>query len=263
MKNQNFFTTNFISLNFFNFYLLLNLSKHTNKNIIFNKKLEKLKIDFTLKNNLLLKYVKYFNKLVFYRNINIKNNQLNYYNTFNKKNSYYLNNYNNFYFKKFINLLFFLNSSGYNFLVLDKSYKNVLPLYNYIFNFKNLLLYKKYFFIDTKFFTYNNWHTYYSAFLQKFNIVFLIIFDFFHFNKFFKILKNINLPISSLLPINNFNSFIDYPIYTSLVNKFEKFVFYSIITQTVLISFNYKSYDFKIKYLKLFYNFSLKFNFNQ
>lgn len=258
--NQNSF--NFYFLNYFNYYLILKFNSNFKINkLTFNKKIESHNIKNLFKQNLMLKYFKYFNTVVLLNNGLKRLKQLNFYYSHNKNNFFYFNSYNFFYFKKLINLIFQINKENYNFVIFDKSYKNILPLYNYIYNFKNLSLYRKYFFVSTSFFTYQNWHYHYSQFIKKFNIILILIFDFQHFNKFFKILKNINLPISSLLPINNLNSFVDYPIYTNYICNFEKIIFYNLIAQTVLISFNYKNYEFKLKYLKLFYNFSLKFNF--
>jgi hypothetical protein len=160
LKNQNFFVQNFFLLNHFNFYLILNLNKNflkSDKNLLlktsvnFNKKLS-----FLNKNIFILKYLKYFNKIIFFKNNSIRLNQLDYYGHYNNYNFYYFNNYNFVFYKKLINLLFQINQENKNFIILDKTYKNIFPLYNYVFNLKNITMYKKYFFVSSNFFTFNN-----------------------------------------------------------------------------------------------------------
>lgn len=109
-------------------------------------------------NYFLLKYYSYFNKIFFFKDNTTKINQLNFYGLIGKNNSrfYYFNNYNFFFFKKVFNVLIEITKNNYNYLILNSSYKNILPLYNYIFNFNNLLTYKKYFFLNSNFFSFNN-----------------------------------------------------------------------------------------------------------
>lgn len=102
---------------------------------------------------------------------------------------------------------------------------------------------------------------FYKKFMNKFNVVFVLILDFFYFKKFLKFLKKINLPLSSLIPVNNDNSYIDYPIFVNYSYNLEKIVFLSLLNQISFLSYNYKYYKNKLNFLKIFYNFSNINNF--
>ena len=259
MNNCNFFLKNFFFVNYFNSFIILNNFK--SKSLFTQKKFDITQKKFDINNtNLLVIYFKYFNKIIIKNNSFVKHNVINFYGEFKNSYLYYFNKFNYKYYKNLINLIFSVNQNNKNFVILDNSYKNIFPIYNYIFNFKNIIVYKKYFFINSKFFTYNNWSYYYNNFSKKFNIVLIVILDFYYFNKFFKSLKSINLPTSSLIPINHVDAFVDYPIYVSYYSNFEKFLVLNLLTQITLMSFNYKNYILRIKYLNLFYDFSLKFN---
>lgn len=159
LKNQNFYVQNFYLLVNFNLFLIFKFNKSLNffntpfkkESFIFYKN-----FNFKCKNNFIFKYFKYFNKLLFFKNNSIRLNQINYYGSINNYKFYYFNNYNYFFYKKLINLIFDINKQNNNFIILDKSYKNVFPLFNYLFNYKNIIIYKKYFFINPKSFTFNN-----------------------------------------------------------------------------------------------------------
>lgn len=262
VSKNDFLLKNFLFLNYFNIYLI-----HNNNKIFktaFTNQVKKEKNFFFFvssnKNNFLLKYIKYFNRLVFQKGESTKFNQLNYYG-FNLKNGnkyYFFSNFNYQFYKKFINLLFKIVTAGFNYLVLSKSYKNITPLYNYVFNFKNLMLYKSFFFFDSKFFSFNNFSYFYNRFYKKFSVILLIILDFSNFNKFLKIFKKSNIATASLIPINNQSNLIDFPIYLSQNYNLEKFLFLNLLTQITLIGYNYKLYKNKLNFIKIFYNFSIK-----
>lgn len=257
--NKNFIFYNFFYLNNFNFFLVKNNLKFNFFNFNLNPPI---KLNVSLKkkllnNNILINYFKYFNKIILLHNNSIKNNQLQILYSYKKSNFYFFNNYNFYFFKKIFNLLLELNLNNFNYLILDSSYKNIFPLYNYIFNFNNLLVYKNFFFIKSSFFTYTNWSFFWLNFLKKFKISFIFIFDYFYFFKFFQTMKNANLPIGSFLPINIINGFIDYPIYFYNFLSIEKLIVLNMFSKVFFISLNFKNYNNKLKYLNLFYNFSL------
>lgn len=89
--------------------------------------------------------------------------------------------------------------------------------------------------------------------------MFLIILDYNYFKKFLKFIKTFNLPMCSLIPVNTIDELIDYPVFNNSFLELDKLIFLNLVTQTLFFSINYKNYCNKLKYLNLFYNFSLKF----
>lgn len=151
--NKNSFQLSFFFLKYFNFYSLKFIN-NSSKNITLKKNFN---FNFNFySNNLVFKYFKYFNKIILFKGDLFKKNSLNYLYNYKKNTFYNFNNNNYKYFNRLSNLILEINKSNYNFLILDKSYKNIFPLYNYIFKLNNLLIYKKYFFIKSSFFTYIN-----------------------------------------------------------------------------------------------------------
>ena len=169
------------------------------------------------------------------------------------------NSYNYVFFKNFINLILKISTSNFNnFIFFDNTYNSINPINNYIFGFKNLFVYKNFFFFDFKKFTYKSWLVKYDNFLKNFNINFIIITDYLYFRKFFNLFKEINIITAALIPINYVNLQVDFPIYyNSLLQELEKFFFINIFTHCYFLSLNYKNYKNKINFLKLFYNFSI------
>lgn len=158
-NNFNFYINSFFFLKNYNLYLFFISSK----NNIFSNIVDKKKINFNnsfslnhFSKNFLLKYVKYFNKIIMFNSKLIKINQLSYFYSYKNNKFFFFNKFNYFYVDKVLKLLLQINFNNYNFLILDSNFKNYFPIYNYIYGLNNLLIYKKYFFIKSSFFTYNN-----------------------------------------------------------------------------------------------------------
>lgn len=258
---NNFFLFNFFLINNFNNYNILIFLKTKNLflNSFVNSNCLKNKNKKIMNSNFLLKYFKYFNKVMWINQDLFKKDKLIFHSKYKGYNFYVFNKYNYVFFKKLVNLFFDFIKESRNFLILDSNYRSITPIYNYIFNFKNVTLFSKYFFINSIFFTYRNWFFLYKNFINSFKIVFLFVIDFYYFRKFFKFLRVVNIPISSLIPANTPSLIVDYPLYVSFNYNLEKFIFLNMIANIFFLSLNYKNYINKIKYLQLFYNFSRNF----
>lgn len=85
----------------------------------------------------------------------------------------------------------------------------------------------------------------------------LIIFDYLYYFNYLSDLNKIDVAVSSIVPINYTDSFIDYPIYISNSDfKFNKLLFYTIISQITFLAISNKNLQFKLRYLTIFYKFS-------
>lgn len=247
---SNFFFNNVLLVNQFKINWFINKTK-----FFFFKSDGFNSLNFSKNNFVLTKYLNYFNKVVYINKTFFKNSNLNLFYKYKNQNFYYFNNFNYVIFKKLTNLLFKINLCKKNFVLLDRSYKSVLPVYNYIFGLKNISLYKNYFFIKHSFLSFKNFFFLYRNFSNIFNIILIIILDYHYFNKQLKLIKNINLPICSLVPLELSANFIDYPFVVFNNFNLEKFLFLNFVVQSFLLSYNFKSYRNKIKYLNIFYNF--------
>lgn len=128
-----------------NSFLFFKKNNFLKTNYLINKSSEKTNMKSIFLTN-------YFNKYNLFKLGNLNKNvdmvflfkfNRNYYYNFN----IYLNN------KNYINFFLVINryfKSNFNFLILDSSYKNTLPLYNYIFGNKNLYHEKLFFFLNKK-----------------------------------------------------------------------------------------------------------------
>jgi hypothetical protein len=175
------------NIKYFNFIFYFNFIKYFNfifyffkKNIVFNKinsKLILLNID--LKKNYFKKnyILGYFNLLFFKTTQSIKMNVQ-------------ILNYNNY--KNLINILYNFNIQRFNYLVFDKN-SYLHNLYINIFSLKNLLIFKKYFYVDPKYFTHKNFIYFYNQFLIDNNIYLIIIFNIKNILNFSNILENFNI----------------------------------------------------------------------
>lgn len=256
-KKLNFFKINFFLLESFSWLYMFFIKN--SKNFVLRKNYTTF-INFKKKNNYLyLKYYKFFNFII-KSNIHFKSFNYVYLNKSYKNFDFYtLNNSNINFIKTYLNLITDLTLSNGKFLILDSSYKSVLPLYNYLFNFKNLYAYKNYFLIDPKGFNYKNWILFYSIFLKKFNVHLFLVLNYNHFKKFFKKLKKTNLPILSIIPININDPYVDYPIFFKIhFSSLDNFIFLNITAQFFFSAYNYLNFKKKIIYLEHFYNFSKK-----
>lgn len=176
--------------------------------------------------------------------------------SFNRKNFniYYLNKSSLKVYNKFLNSLYYLSVNNFGFIILDDNYKNLAPLYNYIYSEKNLMTYKNFFFVKKNYFTYYNWMFFYKSFIKKFNVSMLIIFDYYSYKYFYKYLLRVNLPIASLVPADCHSDFIDYPIFFYNFS-IDKVFFLSLLSSMHFLAISYKSYILKKKYITLFYGF--------
>jgi hypothetical protein len=69
-------------------------------------------------------------------------------------------------------------------------------------------------------------------------------------------LQSLNKPITALIPLSYTYDFIDFPIFIKNDFYLNKLIYTILISQFYFLGLNYKNYQYKIKYLKLFYNFS-------
>lgn len=158
--------------------------------------------------------------------------------------------------KNFINFFFNYCFKKNNFLVLDNNYLIIYPLYKFIYGFKNVSLYKNFFFIKPVNFTFKNWTYFFSKFCFYNNVNLLFIFDYNYYSNFYKTIINFDPCVSALVPMNYSDEYIDYPLYTPFINFYSKLVYLSFITQIYFLSYNNCNFYYKQQYLLLFYRFS-------
>lgn len=132
---------------------------------------------------------------------------------------------------------------------MDSDYKYILPLYNYIFNYKNISLEKNFFFFKKKYITASNWLYSYNCFLTKHDIKAICILNHYEYKKFFNIFLKLNLPILSFLTEKTNSDFIDYYFF---INKYEiqitKIFLCNYISSVYFSNFNLKSILLKKQY---------------
>lgn len=183
---------------------------------------------------------------------------------FNFKNKFlYFNihiNYNIYYIyffnKNFISFFFDFNLKKKNFLILDSGYSHIYPLYKYIFGLNTLSLYKNFFFLKPVFFTRKNWSYFFFKFCKYNKINLLFIADFDYFINFYKSLLEFDCSISAIVPYNYSDSFIDYPLYSNVINNLIKITYFSILSQIFFYSLNNINMYLKYIYLNSFYKYS-------
>jgi hypothetical protein len=258
-KDRNFFYFNYFLIKNYNllfYYFLFNNNNINNKKLLLNKTVNFSKKNFKYKNYFFLYLTKYINfflvKEVYYQHNSFINSMRLGNNVYFSFNTFFLK-----FFKSFYNMFYYLVFNNYNYLILDCEYKFVFPLYNYIFEKKDLVIYKDFFFLKPKVFTYKQWLYFYSHFLKTHNVSLLIIFDYLYYFNYLSDLNKIDIAISSIVPINYTDFFIDYPLYASDINfSFNKLLFYSIISQITFLAISNKNLQLKLKYLLIFYKFA-------
>lgn len=248
--NNYFLITSRLNFLKFNFNIFNN---KINLNFIFFNKL--LKNNYNASNYIFLKFFKFYNKLSA-KNLNFIDNIIIHKNLLNNFNFYTFNKYNVLFYKNFIKMFKHFSFEN-NFLIIDNNFKNVLPLNNYIFGYKNMFIYKNFFFFDFKKFTYKSWISKYEEFLKHFYINLIIITDYLYFQKFLKVFHEMNIVTTALIPINYIDTYIDYRLfYSGSLKNFEKFIFINLISQIYFTLLNYKIYNKKLNFIKIFYKFS-------
>lgn len=269
MINLNNFILFFFKKN--NFYLYSNIFIFSNINILvflvnsnknsflilkkefFNNHLNN---DFKLKSFFFIKLNKKFNILLS-KNVYFKNQPF-----FSKKiilneNSFFY--FDNFFYKhllNFSNIVYSLTVHKSNFLILDNQYSYIYPLYNYMYSYNSVSSLKEYFFIKPLYFTYKRWSYFYSNFCKKFNVELLVLFNYSFFLNYLNELQILDKPLAALVPVSFTYDFIDFPIFIKNSVSFNKLVYTILISQFYFLGLNYKNYQYKLKFIKIFYNFS-------
>jgi hypothetical protein len=210
------------NIQYFNFILFFNILKYFNlvfyfgflKNNNLSVKLNFKKSVFNSKNKLFRKnYILNFFNLLFLKKI--KKNELL---EFNK-------NYANY--KNLINIVYNFNIKKLNYLVFDNN-KYLNNLYINMYSFKNLLIYKSYFYINPSYFTHKNFIYFYNQFLVDNNVFLIIIFNLKNVLNFSHVLENLNI---ILFTFNNKFNFID-----SNYNLLTNIDFYKIYLYILLLN---------------------------
>jgi len=256
-KSKNFYFNFFYFNNINVFLFLLKLNKANP--LVLKYELNNLNLNFKLKSFFFIKINKNFNVL-FSDNIFFKNQP------FFLKNVNF-NNHNFFYFDKFFykhllnfsNVVYNLTVNKNNFLILDNQYNYVYPLYNYMYSHTNVNSLKEYFFVKPLYFTYKRWIYFYANFCRKFNVELLILFNYTFFLNYINELQSLDKPITALVPVSHTYDFIDFPIFIKNNHYLNKFIYTILISQFYFLGLNFKNYQYKIKFIRLFYNFSKSF----
>ena len=231
-KINNIFFYNF---KYFNFIFYFNILKFVNY-----------KLQLKLSNNGDKSVYKFFNK----------NYLLNYFNLFfldtlNKNNfKFFKNNLINY--KNLLNIIYNFNIKKLNYLIFDNN-KYVHNLYINMYSLKKLLIYKNYFYINSKYFTHKNFIYFYNQFLLDNNIYMIIIFDLKNILNFSHILENSDV---ILFTFNNKFNFFENNYNLLLKNSFYNIYLYILLfNQIWILSLNYNIYNNKLFYLKSLNNF--------
>lgn len=195
-------------------------------------------------------------KLINYFNIFFTYFSKNYF--WSKFNNYPNNNlhYTHIFNKNFISFFFSFNIKKNNFLILDSNYSHIFPLYKYIFGLNALILQKNFFFLKPIYFTQKTWSYFFLKFCEHNNINLLFISDFDYYVNFFRNISDFDCSVSAIIPYNYTDDFIDYPLYTPVINNLIKLIYFSVFSQIYFNSFNYVNFFFKRNYINLFFKYS-------
>lgn len=269
MLNINNFILFFLKSN--KFYLYFNQSIFSNVNIllflakigkdnclILKKELYSFDLNTTFKfksfffikinknyNILCSNYIFFKNQPFLYKNIN-----------FNNKNYFYFNRSFYKHLSNFSNIVYNLTIIKSNFLILDNQYNYVYPLYNYIYSQKSINSFKNYFFIKPLYFTFKRWIYFYAIFCKKFDVELLVLFNYTFFLNYLNELQGLNKPIAALVPVSHTYELVDFPIFIKNNFYLDKLIYTVLISQFYFLGLNFKNYQYKIKFIKLFYKFS-------
>lgn len=89
----------------------------------------------------------------------------------------------------------------------------------------------------------------------------LFISDYNYYVNFYNSLIEFDCSISAIVPYNYSDSFIDYPLYSNVINSLIKIIYFSVLSQIYFYSFNNFNIFLKYQYLNNFYK-HLKINLN-
>jgi hypothetical protein len=239
----------FYNFKYFNFIFYFNILKYFNFIFYFNiLKFNNYKLQLKLTNNS-------FNniKIIFKKNYILNYFNLFFLNNINKNNlNFFKNNFVNY--KNLINIVYNFNIKKLNYLIFDDN-KYLHNLYINMYSLKKLLIYKNYFYINSKYFTHKNFIYFYNQFLIDNNIFMIIIFDLKNILNFSHILENSDI---ILFTFNNKFNFFSNNYNLLIKNSFyEVYLYILLFNQIWLLSLNYNIYKNKIFYLKYFNNYKL------
>lgn len=113
------------------------------------------------------------------------------------------------------------------------------------------------------FFTRKNWSYFFLKFCKYNNINLLFISDFDYYINFYKSLLEFDCSVSAIVPYNYADSFVDYPLYTNIINNLIKITYFSVLSQIFFYSYNNTNFFLKFQYLNNFYKYlSVDFKHN-
>jgi hypothetical protein len=84
----------------------------------------------------------------------------------------------------------------------------------------------------------------------------IVLFNYTFFLNYLNELQNLDKPIAALIPASHTYDFIDFPIFIKNNLQLNKLIYTILVSQFYFLGLNFKNYQYKIKFLKLFFNFS-------
>lgn len=84
----------------------------------------------------------------------------------------------------------------------------------------------------------------------------MFISDFDYYVNFYKSLLDFDCSVSAIVPFNYSDSFIDYPLYSSVINSLTKIAYFSVLSQIFFYSYNNNNIFLKYQYLNTFYKYT-------
>lgn len=257
-KKENFYLYfNFFIFNDINI-LLFFIKLNKNNSIVIKKEIYfyESNINFKFKSFFFIKLNKNFNVLssnyIFFKNQPFFSKRVN----FKNKNYFYFDNFFYKYLLNFSKIVYNLTIVKSNFLILDNQYNYIFPLYNYMYSQNSISSLKEYFFIKPIYFTFKRWVYFYANFCKKFNVDLLVLFNYSFFLNYLNELQSLDKPIAALIPVSHTYDFIDFPIFIKNNFNLNKLIYTILISQFYFLGLNFKNYQYRLKFLKLFCNFS-------
>jgi len=250
-KNFNYFNYfNFFFFNYFNsifFYFFLKTPSFFKNFFVINDLQFFKKFNFKKKNFFFIKYYKFLFISKFDSNNN--NKFITSFIKFSRNGLIYFDPLLIYFIKFFNKFLLSFFDKNYNFLILDSQYKYNFFIYNKIFNLKDLVNYKMFFFPKYNYFCKKNWVFFFKLFCKFFNISFFFINEFKFFSSYYNELAQIDIPTAAIIPQTYKNIQVDYPIFFNNNDfNFVKYLFYVTIYNVYFYNLNYKFYFYKLNY---------------
>jgi hypothetical protein len=81
----------------------------------------------------------------------------------------------------------------------------------------------------------------------------LFVADYNYYSQFYKNIVEFDFGTSGIVPLRYANTFIDYPLYTPIINNLVKLSYSALLIQIYFQAYTYKNYQHKYNYLNKFY----------